>query len=343
MPKYLSAFTACGHLRLSSAPSLPERYYDMLSQLYGATGPNGVYNLTPGSHMDATIYAKAFALARADGCVTRAGNQQNPLRAFDMLPQLEADFQVAANTNTVFTQRQANLAAKKILPRGAVFTNVVAGLRNILGSNFLAYVPLTTSQASVWPVWTSTYGESRVKCTSVAVPAKVVMLADVIAEAGTVTVPYTNVDPTTDEVDLVPGDVVVVQPDNGWVAETVTVLSTTPTVAVTATTPAVQRTFTAVFVNAHDVGAAVTTQNWPYQWSTQHQVFVVVKSSVAVDAESRRQVNQWMGQVQRGPTQWAIVEPSSTTTSGGTIGPLLLGVSELGATPLGTFTYTNSP
>ncbi len=99
--------------------------------------------------------------------------------------------------------------------------------------------------------------------------------------------------------------------------------------------------FQATFANAHDVGATVTTGNFPYWWSTQRFYLIIVQSAAALDPETRRRVNEFMDRLARAGSGWAIVQPTSTTSTGGTVGPLTVGAG-MATIPLGTFTYVNS-
>lgn len=141
---------------------------------------------------------------------------------------------------------------------------------------------------------------------------------------------------------LVPGDVVVVDAGNTKRMEPVQV------VAVANTPPAGSNTtpgylyFAAVFQNAHDVGAAMTTGNVPYWWSTQRTNLVVLSAAASVDQPTRRRVDALMAKVLRGVSTWAIVaadlNPPGPPPVTGASGPLSAG-SPMGASPVGQITF----
>lgn len=385
-------------LRLTSKDPPGLAFYRGIKQGYGPR-----YDFTPESesgipnHAEASAYARAMALARAQNSVTRAGNQYNANRAWDLLLAQAKDWSVVPTANDTMPSLQAKIAAKQLLAKGANFSAVVQGLRAILGSNLIAYRPFATAEITVYPAWPSAAARQKANPTLPLPTTKTCALVDPIGTLGApITVTYANLDPLAGEVDLAQGDVVMVQPENTALSEKVTVLAATkalPWAASTAyafgdlvlpdtatgfymkcvvagtsgvgepvfptdigetiddngmvwecfgTTPA-PRTFTGVFQSGHDVGATVTTMSWPYQWSTQHLVLIVVSLAAAVDAETRRQVNEFMASATRGVGQWAIVQPSSSTAIGGTVGPFALDASPIGTVPLGAFAYHPAP
>lgn len=394
----LSLFTACGFFELSSRDPVPLAFYRAMIDSYGPG-----FDATPETESgipnphEADCYATALALARAQNGVTRAGNQYIAAKSWDLLLGQARDWSVIPAANDTMPSLQAKIAAKQLLAKGANFSAMVAGLRTILGSSFLAYRPIATSEATSYPTWPSAAALEKANPTLPLPATKMCVLTDPIGVTGTpLTVAYSNLDPSQGEVDLDKGDVVMVQPELSALSEKVTVLGATKaatwsastvyalgalllpsassslyyevvtagTSAATApafpttigdtvtdgtavyeciaATPA-PRTFTGVFQNGHDVGATVTTMSWPYGWSTQHFVFIVVTPAAAVDAELRREVNEFMARSARGVGQWAIVRPSTATAVGGTIGPFLPGQTPIGTAPLGVFPFVPSP
>ena len=147
-------------------------------------------------------------------------------------------------------------------------------------------------------------------------------------------------DTTASPLHVAPGDVLTVQGEVTSVAEQVTVL------AIASSPPAGSNAsdgacFQAAFTKPHDAGASVTTGPFPFWWSTQRQVWIVVSSTAANDPSARRRINEFMRKVSRGVTQWAIVEPASTSGVGGTVGPLTVN-GAMGTQTLDAFTYQNS-
>ena len=386
--------------QLTSKDPVPLGFYQAMKDAYGPG-----FDFTPESesgipnHLEASTFARAMALARAQNAVARAGNQFNAATAWDLLLLQAEGWGIIPAANDTMPSLQAKIAAKELLAQGARFSAVVAGLRAILGSNLIAYRPMATSEATTYPEWYS--GTALVKANpTLPLPVtKTCVLVDPVGVVDSVTssvVTYANIDPLAGEVDLAVGDVVMVQPENSALSERLTVTATTkayPWIASTAyvlgqlalpdtanglyykcvvagtsgtaeptfptsigtvvvdggvtwecygATPA-PRTFTAIFTKSHDVGATVTTMSWPYQWSTQHQVMIVVNSIAAVDSETRRQVNEFMAKTTRGVGQWAIVQPATSSVIGGTLGPFAVGSTPLGVAPLGLFAYSPAP
>lgn len=323
----LSAFTPCGMLSMSSAPSRGETNYQILvDQLKGA------FDLTQGTHAEALVYAMAMLFARAGYALERAGNQKDPKRAYDLLPLLEQDYLITPGANDTVSQRAATLLARMLLSRGAVAENIVAGLREFLEDDFIAYRPMTTSEAFVFPTTWTAAGTLKANPTKTTAAPKLVRLSEPIVATGVpFAVGYTNLDSTAGEVKLVAGDVVMVQPENSGLAERVTITS--------ASGSGTARMLTATFTKSHDANAIVTTQNWPYWWSTKRRSLIVLTAAAAVDPEKRRKVDEYMARVARGVSQWSIVQPSAP----GLAGPYLINVSPLGCVPLASIAYTPSP
>jgi hypothetical protein len=291
-----------------------------------------IYDQTPGTHAEAKAYAQAMALARASRSLTKAKNQADPATAGELLPLLEQDFKAYPTAHATIPQRRAALQALERLPAGAVATNIIAGLRALLGAAFLAYRPVTVDEATVYPSDWSAGGTLKANPQRPERAPKFVELVDPVASLGApIWVAYANADATAAPVTLAASDVVMVQPGNSALSERVTVLAVRLVAGV--------RAFQATFTRPHDPGAVVTTQNWPYWWSTKRQDFIVVTHAAAIDPETRRRVDEFMARVSRAVTRWAIVEP--TTPGALTIGPLAAG-SAIGCVPVGQLPFTLS-
>ncbi len=327
MPRF-SAFAPPGAIVFSGKEPVAKTLYRSIT---GSLA--GAFDVSPGTHAEAKVYAQAMALARASRSLEKARNQANPATASDLLPLLEQDFKVYPAERATLGERRAVLRALEKLPQGAVTSNIVAGLRTLLGTNFLAYRPVTAAEATVYPATWTAAGTAKANPQRPELAPKTVQLTDPVAATGVpLWVAYQNVDAVSAPITLGAGDVVMVQPGNSAEAERVAVTAVRLILGV--------RMFQATFTRAHDVGAVVTTQNWPYWRSTKRFDFIVVKAAAAVDAESRRKVDSFLQRVSRAVTRWAIVEPSSPGAL--TIGPLGVG-SPVGCVPVGTFAFTVSP
>jgi len=326
MPLF-SAFAPPGAIVFSGKePTAKTLYRTILASL-------PIFDQAPGTHAEAKAYAQAMALARASRSLRKAEAQANPRTASDLLPLLEQDFKVQPGTTATLAERRATLAALEVLPRGAVTSNIVAGLRALLGANFLAYRPVTAEEATVYPPFWTAADTPIANPQRVDLTPKFVKAIDPVAATGVpLWIAYGDLDARGANVKLAIADVVMVQPGNSALSERVTVTGTREIGGV--------RFFQATFTRPHDIGAVVTTQNWPYWWSTKRFDFIVVTAAAAVSPEARRKVDEFMQRVGRAVTRWAVVEP--TAPGALTIGPLAAG-SRPGCVPLGAFAFTPSP
>lgn len=331
MPRF-SAFTPFGQLRFSARPSDAEQLYKSLkAQVSDPKTGMSPYDLTPGTHQEAKLYAQAMGLAAAKATVDRAGNQGNPLKAKELLPSLEEEFLIVPGASDTLLDRQRAVAAKKKLPRGARRESVVDALRTLLGSDFIAYRPVAWSEATIYPA--DPTSSNQINATRVDIPPKFVRLLEPVTDLGApIWVAYANWDRSAGEVTLATGELVMVQPENTALAERVTIMG------VRGSGPT--REFRAIFTNPHDIDAAVTTMNFPWQFSTSRFAFVIVKTLTAINPEKRRKVDDIMARVARGVSSWTVVQP--TAPGALTIGPFSLPV-PLGAVPLGQLAFTPSP
>lgn len=305
-----SVFSGFGAFKFSSKPTHGQSIYDAM-----VAAKVGGFRLEPGDYAEAKVYAQAMGLARCRYTLERARNQQDPLKAIELLPHLEGDWGAIPSETDTLIVRQQNVAAKMRLPRGPRRENVETQLRAILGTDFLALrAPASADVLSQTPT-TACFARPEI-------PYKVVQLTTPVTLVGSpYACGYANLDVTQGQVVLAVGDVLTVQPENAGLLEVVTVVGATAT------------TFTATFQNAHDLHAIGTTQNYVNWTSTQRHVYVVVKATSSLDAEKVRRVHDWMSAVCRGVSSWSVVQP--TTPGATTIGPLTLGLSPLGTCPIG--------
>lgn len=135
---------------------------------------------------------------------------------------------------------------------------------------------------------------------------------------------YENWNRSLVEENIIPGDVLCVDPGNLGLVERVTVVSSEGAGAT--------RRFSATFQKAHDAGTYATDGPVPLWSNTKRHVLVVVTAEAAVDPEQVRRVDELFKRIMRAPTTWAIVQP--TTPGATTTGPFLIGTAT--GTPLGT-------
>jgi hypothetical protein len=402
MPQF-SAFTSFGFFEFSSQPSLHEQFYKLLPQLWGSQ-----HDMTEvPSYDESKLYAVAGMCAVMVMELNHAGNQANPLTAYDLLPLLENDFLLAPGPKDDLTTRQNAVAAAMLLPGGAKASNIVNSIRKLIGSAFLAYVPNPAGHGNQTVV-PSNPGAGPGAFKDVRIPARFLQLVDPVASLGSVWCAYEALDTTTlpsivwspganfsqgqlvlptvanaggfffacsgagatgatepvwptvvgqAVVDgsvtwtcvstvapaLVAGDVVVVDAGNTSQMEkvTVTAVSNTPPASSNTTPGNGYLYFQATFTKSHDVAAPLTTGTAPYWWSTQRLNFLVLTLAGATDAPTRAKADRQLGKILRGVDTWALVAPTSTTLTGGTLGPFSAGMG-MGTSPLGVIPYSNS-
>lgn len=328
----LSAFTPCGALACSSAPSHIETFYKLLPTLWGSE-----IDFSIGTPYDEP---KLYAVARMLGLMLyeleHAGNQAYPARVTDLLPLLELDFGIIPGATDTATMRRAVLAAAELLPRGEVASNVTNALRALLGSAFLSYVPgPDAASVSVGNL------PSHAGFADVRVPMRLLQLVDAVPTPGAVVfVAYKNFDTTiaTPEL-LMPGDIAIVDAGNTAVMEAVTVAQVFSTQRVNTT--AGFNYFEGSFTNPHAAGAPIVVGNFPYWWSTTRLSYIVASAASATNVVLRAKVDALCAKLLRAVEQWAIVEPASTTPTGGTVGPLTVGAA-MGVSPVAAINFTNS-
>lgn len=321
-----SAFTRFGHLRFSGAKPRPQVYFESLGRqldvAFDTTGSNEDA-LTP----LAEKFALAYHLARIEWYLVKAGNQRNVQWATDLLPLREDDFDAVPGAMDTIFQRGQRLAALRLLPGGAVQSNITAMLTALLGPAFVKVRVVNPSERA-------TYLPTSVFQPSWLVP-KFLQLAQPIAVTGQQTVGYTNLDPTIPQpILLAVGDTVTVQGESKAQAEVVTVTAVnTLSSPVYVGSTAITNTFQATFTNSHDVGSSITTMTFSRWSSTQSFLYVEVSPASAVNPVIRSQVDTLMERVARGWCGWATVGASGTT-----LGPFTLNVSALGTAPIGSIT-----
>lgn len=402
-----SCFTPYGQLRYSSTPSYVEVWYNLLPRLYGPALDMTIV----GTYTEAKRYAIARMLALMVAELEHAGNQANPLKAYDLIPQLEQDYDEQPGARDGYVQRQQRLYADMKLPGGATAANVVNTLKVALGAGVLLSYQTnpntggrlpTSAPPTAYPSSPGTGGPGLF--TDVRRPSKFLQLVDPVVNTGSAwcayqaldtsavpttswspsttyavgqqivptaagangsyfecvaggvsgtteptwptgagntvadgSVTWTNVAPIATSLDI--GDAVVVDAGSTKQGEAVKVTAVA-TVAPAGATPGYLY-FQAVFANSHDVGAAMTTGEQPYWWSTQRLTYVVLSGSKAADPPTRSIVDSKMAKLSRAVTDWAVVQPSFTDGSGGTVGPLQTN-SPMGCVSIGTVGFTNS-
>jgi len=305
------AFAAFGFLEFGGEPSRHETYYRaMIAALSDPTGVTTPYDLSEGTHMEGSTYARAAQLAAADGTLTRAGNERHAYKSHDLLPLLEADYDIVPPPNATLQERRVALSVRMRAARGGRRENIVASLREALGDEFIAFVESKRFSPQV--------DAGLVNCNESTGAPKYARLTEAVPYAGIHSIGFTF-EMLTGET-LQAGDVVTVQGENTGCSEKVTLLTVSG------------NRLNAAFTKAHDAGATVSTARWVSRTSTTRHVFAIVRD--AYNSEVQRLASQVLSRLVRATDTWAIVQPSQP----GTVGPFLI-TSRIGCTSLGEITY----
>jgi len=380
---------------MSSKPSHAEVIYKQLVKALSKP-----FDMSRGTRMECWAYAVAMALGRIRYALERAGNQNQPLSAYDLIPLLEQGYLVVPSPGAGISQRAATLAAIDALSVGGRYWDIADQLYTLLGSSFLAL--LRAKDFTTPTVYPASPGAAQGNWVDPRTVPQFLQLVDPVASTGTQWVAYEWLD-TTQTVTAVwqanstyaIGATVVPSTGNGYVFQCTqagqtgatepvwpTALQSTVTdtgaiwtcaattapllhvgqkltiqgentsqaenVSVLAVSLTPQGTagagpcFQAAFNKAHDAGSTVLTGVFPYWWSTQRQLLVVLPPASAISRDTRRQVDELMRKPTRSVDIWAVVQATTQTNTGGTIGPLQIG-SPMGAVTIGSFTFLGAP
>jgi hypothetical protein len=285
----LSAFTPLGLFALSGEPSRAEVIYRALRAATGDSAPEG-------GHTDASLYARAMGMARAAAALDRAQAQSLPSRAYDLLSRMESEYELAPPPGATLAERRAALAARRRPPGGASRPDVERELRALLGTGFVAYV----TRAGVSHPANPANGPGNFTPPSVA-RRKLFRLTRRLVPVGGGGSPsilpfeVAAIEPP----DAAParGDVVVISPDAGSLAERATVIPAAPG------SPA----FVVSVRRGHQAGALVTTQHFPYWIGTARHDLIVVTEAAARDAPTRRALDALLREILRGVSKWSVI------------------------------------
>lgn len=309
----LSCFTPTGMLTLSSEPSHAQPIYETMIASLG-----GAFKVTQGTHVEASIYARAMAFGELRYLLEHAGDQITAAGVDEMLGLREAEYDVVPGPSDTLAERRAVIASRKLLSRGARRESVEAALAALLGASFVGLRACTPAEIVNTP---STLGDQPANLQLPTVRRCLYRLTPAVSTGlgAAQTVAFTAVDPT-DAVPLV-GDVIVVEPEIDGIAER------TRVEAVGA------GTLTATFSNPHTAGCLVTSAPFPYWTGTQRASLIFVEDAAAIAPETRRKMNELLERIMRAPSTWAIVQGT-----GSSAGPFTLDVSPLDATPFDALT-----
>lgn len=270
--------------RFSSKKPHGRAIYETLRDSMGAT-----YSVSSDGMQQARLYAQAMCLGAAQYELDRAANNQNPLKADELLPVLERDYQIIPAFGSTKHERRQVLAARRLVTRGARREAVEDALRTLLGDAFVAYEATDVADAEAWPSSPGDVGTFA----AAGAQKKLFRIDAYVSRIGIpVTVPFTSLGATDAPL---AGETYTVDPDSRNPSiEKVTIASVAPT------------TITTTFAKPHQPGA-IATRPHPVYISSKRYARIVVTFEAATDPETRRKINEQMKRQLRGVSQWCIV------------------------------------
>lgn len=285
-----SAFSIPGHFAFSSRKPRGQVIYESLRDGQGDT-----YDESFDSTQGARLYAQAMCLASADLQNQRAGNNRNPAKATELLPELERDYQVVPPYNATIPERRAVLAGRARAVRGSRLEATEDAMRRLIGDDFVRIEATEIGDLVTWPASPGDVGVFATEGTR----KKLFRIDSYVAITGTpLVLPITRLANT--EAPLA-GERYCFDPDSRGATESVEILAATGS------------TITAQFTRAHESGT-VAVRPHPLWISNQRQLVVVVTVAAATDQETRRKINEQMARMVRGVSQWGITTDAGPLT-----------------------------
>lgn len=288
-----SAFARFGNgFRFSGKKPAGQVIYETLSEGMGTT-----YDLENGVRQRARLFAQAMCLSAAQYETERAGNNQNPLTANELLPALERDYQVVPRFDATKHERRQVLAARRIVTRGPRQEAVEDALRALLGDDFIAYEPVSTADAVTWPPSPGDVGVFAAPGTQ----GKLLRIdANVSTTGVALSVPFVSLGGTDAPM---AGETYTVEPD-----------SRSPRIEQITVASVSGGSLVATFTKSHPIGA-IAVRPLPLWISSKRRNRIVVSPAAANDPETRRKINEQMKRQLRGVSQWWIVREGEFDTS----------------------------
>jgi len=308
-----SAFSPYGAIAFSSRETRVRKIYDSLME-----GASEAY-ATDGAFA-AEMYAIAREVAAAQATLDRVGNHRNPLKASELLPDLERDYGIVPAPNATLAARRQALADKQYLAFGARRQAVVDGVTNIVGeSGFVAYRVLDTTEASPYPT-----DPAALPGHNVFRPAgstvKLFTMVHGVSLLGTQNMLLHYV--AGDQSDIRVGELLVFEIGRLGLEETLEVEAAT----IVGSYTSVQVTF----AKAHGAGFYVRSGTWPRWISDKRWNMVVLSDDAFADATLVAKVHEFLRGALRGVSTWTVMPE----TTAGHVGPFEIGVGLLGVTPI---------
>lgn len=277
----------------------------------------GAFDVSTGTHVEASAYARAIAIATSRAILRHGRDQKHATRAVEMLPALERAYGLIPQAGQSDEDRRNAVAARMLLTRGNRREAIESALTSLLGANFVALRVVKPAELAVWPSSPGNYGTFEAPSRA----QKTFVLTSAIAVTGSpVSFSYAHIG-ADDGTRVLAGERYTFELENPFESESVVISAAVPA----------SKTATATFVRAKDNGASVCSYA-PILTSNQRTLIVALKSSAARDPVVRRKVDDLLRRMARASTRWAIVEETTSLHAG----PWVLGTSRLGVTPIGT-------
>ena len=331
-----SAFTPLDLYRLSAETPRAQLHYEAMVANHG-----GQYDMTAGSRQEAFCFAGALQVARVEQRMREAARQNFADEVCEFMPVREAEYGlIPGPTDTMPTRRAAFRRAKK-LHTTWTRTEIEEALKELLGSDFLAYRPTPLADVERWP---ASLGAAPQNLAATNVTRKVVRITQAVSAGlgSPQTVTYRMFDPTLGAVidtaaagaagGLAVGDKFVVEPNVSGISETVTVAAVFQAFGAVPIGQLPVTSFTATFQKPHTNGCLCFTHAFPRWISTKRHSLIVVTAAAAIDADKRRLVDRQMRRMVRASSTWDIVQSANGTTTGAfTIGSPSIGMQTIGS------------
>ncbi len=313
MPLF-SAFCPYGTLAFTSRKAHGEVLYrDQVAN----RGEGENFSTERGSVIDGITYANCMAYARARYTVERAGQQFRPTKAVEMLPKLEWEYGIVPSPGSSIKQRQLAVAAAAKLARGARKDNVEAVLTDLLGDDFIVYIPASKTGFTETTNTPASVGNWEKPGSSKAV-YRLVGAPFVSGVAENVTI-----ERIAGEASITAGQKLVLDVGDWNRTETVEALLSSST------------TLRAVFTKPHSPGCMAVTGRVPNLGSTKRTNLVILSAAAMNDPERKRKANNALRKLLRGVSIWYLGEGTASASAG----PWRVNYGRVNRTTIGAVSY----
>ncbi len=286
-----------------------------------ADGLRSAFDVSQGTHVEASIYARARAFAAARATMRHGRDQKHPAKAVEMIPALERQFRLVPTHGQSEEDRRNALKARKLLSRGPRRESLESAIAATVGAdNFVSLRVVDASEAEQWPAAPEDVGAFDAPSRA----QKQFLMLTHVSVLGAVVFSYEHLG-DDDGSRILKGERYCFELENSGLAEAVDITSADPDTMVAIAT----------FTKSHGVGASIASYA-PLVTNTQRTLIVGLTSTAARDPVIRRKLDDLLRRMARSITRWFIVEETTT----GEAGPFVVGVSRVGVTPIGSTALT---